>query len=194
MVQRTSSSEKLPGCITWEGKECGGTLKIAGCLYYWKKKFGDFKSPPVLIRSHKEKFLRLKVCERILNLPSPGGRVGNEKVYCTVSWRQNICWQRQGRRTRCSIFLMNIRREVLVNLLPVKSGSLSASKIPALGKHQMVHDKANRGSRCPGDDLAHIRCLESACQIGSYQTKNQHKKMSLPKLFENNFIAHNYLE
>lgn len=101
--------------------------------------------PPGLIRSHK-KFLRLKVCERILNLPSPGGWIGNEKVelshsvtaeyrgnnpisffpsevagvsvwippslfhwlYCTVSPRQNICWQRQGRRRRFSIFLRNI--------------------------------------------------------------------------------------
>lgn len=102
--------------------------------------------PPGLIRSHKEKFLRLEVCERILNLLSPGGWIGNEKVelshsvtaeyrgnnpislfpsevagvsvwippslfhwlYCTVSRRQNICWQRQGRRGRFSIFLRNI--------------------------------------------------------------------------------------
>lgn len=35
--------------------------------------------PPVLIRSHK-KFLRLNVCERVLNLPSPGGWTGNGKA------------------------------------------------------------------------------------------------------------------
>lgn len=40
--------------------------------------------PPGLIRSHK-KFLRLKVCKRIVNLPSPGSWMGNEKVQLSHS-------------------------------------------------------------------------------------------------------------
>lgn len=129
--------------------------------------------PPGLIRSHKEKFLRLKVCKRILNLPSPGGWLGNEKVELSYSVAVEYCGNnpislfpskrvfqcefclhyfegllycvteakhllvKTGKR-RLSIFLMHIHREVLVNLLLVKSGSLSSSKIPALGQHQMV--------------------------------------------------------
>lgn len=118
--------------------------------------------PPGLIRSHKEKFLRLKVCKRILNLPSPGGWVGNEKVelshavtaeyrgnnpihlfpsevagvsvwvppslfhwvYCAVSQRQNICWQRRE------------AKEILH--LPYERSQRSSGKFTARDKWQLV--------------------------------------------------------
>jgi hypothetical protein len=53
------------------------------------------------------------------------------QVYCSLSQRQNICWWRQGRKRRFFIFLIHIYREVLGNLLTLKSDSLllSVSKI-----------------------------------------------------------------
>lgn len=129
--------------------------------------------PPVLVRSYK-KFLRLNACERVLNLPSPGGWMGNGKAELSRSvgaqylgdnqicllpseiagvWVQvppllfhrfivlchgggtSVGEDRGGGR---SIFLTGSHKGLLVDFLPLEGGSLSLSKIPTSGRHQMV--------------------------------------------------------